>query len=268
MIDHINTQSAGSIMFADAVEMEFPAEGSNFLQYVPKRQPHKKNMKNCGKSGFKGQMVQGIRSDFFSPERNKKHDVSFPDGVVEMEEDHQGRGFMNSEFKNSFMNNDKNMQYNSPGKILIVDDEKFNCDIIDGFLMILGILNRHEICTFAYNGDQAVRVIQESFDQNDPYRYSLILMDCNMPFLDGYEASKKIRKIFESHDIHKNNQPRIVALTGHVENEYVEKAFKSGMDKVYPKPLPIKDFGQLMIDMKLIVSVPSHLRIETEELNQ
>ena len=38
-------------------------------------------------------------------------------------------------------------------KILIVDDEKFNCDIIDGFLMILGIEKREEICTFAYNGD-------------------------------------------------------------------------------------------------------------------
>ena len=51
--------------------------------------------------------------------------------------------------------------------------------------------------------------------------YDLILMDCNMPFLDGYEASKQIRKIFQSHEIPKSNQPRIVALTGHVENEYV-----------------------------------------------
>jgi len=37
------------------------------------------------------------------------------------------------------------------------------------------------------------------------------------------------------------------------------------MDKVYPKPLPIKDFGKLLFDMKFIESVPDHLRIETEE---
>jgi CheY-like chemotaxis protein len=43
--------------------------------------------------------------------------------------------------------------------ILIVDDEKFNCDIIYGFLMILGVPNRKEICEFAYNGQQALELI-------------------------------------------------------------------------------------------------------------
>jgi hypothetical protein len=46
--------------------------------------------------------------------------------------------------------------------ILICDDEKFNCDIIYGFLMILGVPNRKEICEFAYNGQQALEKIQES----------------------------------------------------------------------------------------------------------
>ena len=64
-----------------------------------------------------------------------------------------------------------------------------------------------------------------------------------MPFLDGYEATKQIRRLFNNEGIEKNNQPKIVAVTGHVENEYVQKANKCGMDRVYPKPLPIKDFG-------------------------
>ena len=42
------------------------------------------------------------------------------------------------------------------GKILIVDDEKFNCDIIDGFLMILDVPNRDNLTEYAYNGEQAV----------------------------------------------------------------------------------------------------------------
>jgi CheY-like chemotaxis protein len=68
-----------------------------------------------------------------------------------------------------------------------------------------------------------------------------------MPFMDGYEATKRIRKLFLGLDIPREKQPKIVAITGHVENEYVKKAIKCGMDKVYPKPLPIKEFGQLLI---------------------
>jgi len=42
--------------------------------------------------------------------------------------------------------------YNS-GKILIVDDERFNCEIIDGFLMVLNFENKNERREFAYNGE-------------------------------------------------------------------------------------------------------------------
>ena len=38
-------------------EYVFPTEGQSFIQFIPSRQPSKKNMISCGKSGFKGQMV-------------------------------------------------------------------------------------------------------------------------------------------------------------------------------------------------------------------
>lgn len=89
------------------------------------------------------------------------------------------------------------------GKILVVDDEKYNCDVIMGFMMILGIQNRKELVEFAYNGEQALDIIQKSVYECNPYRFSLILMDCNMPFLDGFEATKRIRRLFSNMEIPK-----------------------------------------------------------------
>jgi len=57
----------------------------------------------------------------------------------------------------------------------------------------------------------------------------------------------------------------VIAITGHVENEYVKKAMSSGMDKVYQKPLPIGEFGNLLMKMKFIENVPSNLRIDSHE---
>jgi CheY-like chemotaxis protein len=54
---------------------------------------------------------------------------------------------------------------------------------------------------FAYNGEQAVKKIKKAIEEKDPLRYTLILMDCNMPFLDGYEATKCIRKMFLTLDL-------------------------------------------------------------------
>jgi len=107
--------------------------------------------------------------------------------------------------------------------------------------------------------------VQKAISEYDPFRFQLILMDCNMPFLDGYEATKKIRKMFLQSDIERERQPKIIAITGHVEKEYVTKALESGMDKVYQKPLPVQEFGQLLLNMKFIDSVPDHLRLDSHE---
>ena len=97
------------------------------------------------------------------------------------------------------------MKAKKTGKILVVDDENFNCEIIDGFFMILGFQKRHEQAVYAYNGEQAVNEIKAAIDQNDPFRFSLILMDCSMPFLDGYEATKRIRNLFLRINITRGN---------------------------------------------------------------
>ena len=86
-----------------------------------------------------------------------------------------------------------------------------------------------------------------------------------MPFIDGYKATREIRKLYMNMDVQRELQPKICAVTGHVENEYVQKAYSSGMDKVYSKPFAIKEFGHLLLNMRLIETVPDHLRFDSDD---
>lgn len=57
-----------------------------------------------------------------------------------------------------------------------------------------------EICDAAYNGFEAVQAVEKDYENNKkmgrPYTsYKLILMDCQMPFMDGYQATEHIRLI-------------------------------------------------------------------------
>lgn len=51
-----------------------------------------------------------------------------------------------------------------------------------------------------------------------------------------------------------------MAITGHVEQEYIKKALASGMDLVYGKPLQILDFGELLLELDYDVMIPEHLK--------
>jgi len=79
---------------------------------------------------------------------------------------------------------------------MIVDDEPFNINGIKTIVQCLtaGVngFNVNEQVDTAKNGLQACQTFKEKSAQG--YAYSLILMDCNMPKMDGYDASKEIKK--------------------------------------------------------------------------
>jgi len=107
------------------------------------------------------------------------------------------------------------------GNILLAEDNFINQEVAMGLLRAIGCQGQA-----VNNGLEAVQACQ-----NDDF--DLILMDCHMPVMDGFEATAQIRKYEQA-----NNKPRrpIIALTADVQKGIVEQCLESGMDNYLSKP--------------------------------
>jgi CheY-like chemotaxis protein len=110
-------------------------------------------------------------------------------------------------------------------KILLVDDNKVNQLVANGILEEFGLE-----ADVANNGREAVDILLETQEES----YTIILMDCQMPEMDGYEATAAI-KSGESGEKYKNIP--IIAMTANAMEGDKEKCFASGMDDYLSKPI-------------------------------
>lgn len=118
-------------------------------------------------------------------------------------------------------------------RILIVDDEPFNILGMQITMNQLRIKNLLKFVDRAYNGLEALNKVKDSYLQGS-HIYSLILTDISMPVMDGFESSENIRGFYHKHNL---PQPMIIACTGHVEEEYIKRAWNCEIDEVIPKPI-------------------------------
>ncbi|MDD2895920.1 MAG: response regulator [Aliarcobacter sp.] len=116
----------------------------------------------------------------------------------------------------------------SGSKILLVEDNEINKEIIIDLLADSGIL-----IDVASNGLEAIKKFKEN-------NYELIFMDIQMPILDGYEATKEIRKL--------NQTIPIVALTANAMTEDIEKTKIAGMNKHLNKPIEIEKLYETLLE--------------------
>ena len=127
--------------------------------------------------------------------------------------------------------NDEQIEARAPskrGRVLLVEDNPVNQLVAKGMLVKLG-------CEVIVAGHGA-----EALDQLEQQVFDLVLMDCNMPVMDGYEASRQIRRSGRWPDL------PIVALTANAMPEERERCRAAGMSDYLSKPFRREELAALL----------------------
>ena len=127
-------------------------------------------------------------------------------------------------------------------RILCAEDNELNAEILMELLKLEGAE-----CTICENGKR----ILEAFEQSVPGEYDMILMDVQMPVMNGYEATEAIRR--SSHEQAKTIP--IIAMTANAFSEDMQHSFAAGMNAHISKP----------VDMKLLKKTIRNIKLGREE---
>lgn len=112
-------------------------------------------------------------------------------------------------------------------RFLCAEDNELNAEILIELLKIEGAE-----CTICENGEE----ILKAFEQSVPGDYDMILMDVQMPVMNGYEATKAIRR--SSHELAKKIP--IIAMTANAFSEDIQHSLAAGMNAHISKPVEMK----------------------------
>ncbi|MBF0197117.1 MAG: response regulator [Planctomycetes bacterium] len=138
-------------------------------------------------------------------------------------------------------------------RILLVDDKVANQEVACAMLNRIGLE-----ADLANNG-------QEAIDLMEQHHYDLVLMDCQMPVMDGFSATEMIR---DPDSKLRNHQVPIVAMTANVLNDYQDRCVQVGMNDFLPKPVTISKLNNILEKWLLgneNASSPKHDRSSGDE---
>ena len=122
-------------------------------------------------------------------------------------------------------------------RFLCAEDNELNAEILTELLKIEGAE-----CTICENGEE----ILKAFEQSAPGDYDMILMDVQMPVMNGYEATKAIRR--SSHELAKTIP--IIAMTANAFSEDIQHSLAAGMNAHISKPVAMRILEKTVRDIK------------------
>ncbi len=123
--------------------------------------------------------------------------------------------------------------YTRPRQVLVVDDNRANQQVAIGMLERMGCQ-----CQLAENGKVAVEMVVR-------HRFDAVLMDCYMPVMNGYDATKQIR-MYENNRAGERGLP-IIAMTANNTQTEAERCTVAGMDDFLSKPLRIEALKNMLL---------------------
>ena len=138
---------------------------------------------------------------------------------------------MSPNSENQQSSNSSVLKIESPSRVLLVEDNAINQLVASEMLTHFGCSTE-----VANNGSEAVELIKAN-------TYDLVLMDCQMPVMDGYEATAEIRN-WEKETGRKETP--IVALTANALSGEKEKCLQVGMNKFMTKPFTMDSFAEIL----------------------
>jgi CheY-like chemotaxis protein len=115
-------------------------------------------------------------------------------------------------------------------RVLLVEDDLITRRVVSTVMEDVGC--RY---TTAENGREAVELCRNN-------EFDICIMDCNMPVMDGFEATASIRLL----EIERKSHMVIIALTGYESPEYKAKCSAAGMDEFLAKPIRLNDLRQIL----------------------
>lgn len=124
------------------------------------------------------------------------------------------------------------MDITNPLSVLLVEDNELNQK-----LMKITLKRYNYDVDIANNGAEGVELFKNK-------KFDLVLMDLMMPVMDGYEATKEMRRI-ESEDKSRPYTP-IIAFTANTLNNDYDKCVSGGMDNIIEKPFSYEKFGEIL----------------------
>ena len=93
-------------------------------------------------------------------------------------------------------------------------------------------------------------MLENKYQATSEFSYKLIIMDLNMPLMDGFEASEKILKFSEDNISlagARDNECNIIALTSYSDQESIDRCLKIGMKEVIHKPIQSDQLKRLAL---------------------